>query len=228
MSTVRDRIRAETTDEIKACAKRQLATEGTNLSLRAVARELGMVSSAIYRYFASRDDLLTALIVDGYSGLADLVVTSEAQVARDRYADRFGDVAHAVRNWARKNRAEYALLYGSPIPGYVAPPETVVPVVRLSAVLVDILADAAVAGDWTSSGAPAVGEVLRDDILAMLSTLGRPGVPPELVARGFTAWAALFGVVSFEVFGHSVGVTRDYDALFEVQLAQLIRLVGLA
>ncbi|MEO5832738.1 MAG: TetR/AcrR family transcriptional regulator [Nakamurella sp.] len=226
MSTVRDRIRAETTDEIKACARRQLATEGTNVSLRAVARELGMVSSAIYRYFSSRDDLLTALIVDGYSTLADLVVAAEGRVSRDRPADRFETVARTVRDWARANRAEYALLYGSPIPGYVAPPETVIPVVRLSAVLVDILADIAAGSGWTPSSSPLLGDELRDDIVVMLGDLGRASVPPDLLVRGFTAWAALFGVVSFEVFGHSVGVTRDYDALFEVQLAQLVGIIG--
>lgn len=226
MSTVRDRIRAETIDEIKACARRQLAIEGTNVSLRAVARELGMVSSAIYRYFSSRDDLLTALIVDGYSTLADLVVAAEGRVSRDRPADRFETVARTVRDWARANRAEYALLYGSPIPGYVAPPETVIPVVRLSAVLVDILADIAATSGGTPSNSPLLGDELRDDIVVMLGDLGRASVPPDLLVRGFTAWAALFGVVSFELFGHSVGVTQDYDALFEVQLAQLVGMIG--
>ncbi len=228
MSTVRARIRAETTEEIKAVARRQLATAGTDLSLRAVARELGLVSSAIYRYFASRDDLLTALILDGYSTLADLVVAAEALVPRDRPVDRFAAVGHAIRNWAHANRAEYALLYGSPVPGYVAPPETVVPVVRLSMVLIDILADAHDGGSWQPNDArPALDAALVGDLSAMLHGLDRPQVPPVLLAQGLTAWASLFGVISFEVFGHSVGVSRDYDALFDVQLAQIVSLTGL-
>ena len=68
---MRARLRAEMTDEIKAIARRHLATEGANLSLRAVARDVGGVSSAIYRYFPSRDDLLTRLIIDGYDALGE-------------------------------------------------------------------------------------------------------------------------------------------------------------
>ena len=70
--TARERARAELTDEIKAVARRQLATVGAQgLSLRAVSRELGMVSSALYRYFPSRDDLLTVLIIDAYDALGE-------------------------------------------------------------------------------------------------------------------------------------------------------------
>lgn len=225
MSIIRERVRAETIDEIKACARRQLAAEGADLSLRAIARELGMVSSAIYRYFAGRDELLTALIVDGYSALADRVAAEEALVPRDRPGDRFAAVAHAVRNWAREHREEYALLYGSPVPGYVAPTETIVPVLRMTGVLVDILVTADDLGVVSAPlGLPAR---LRGDIVAMLARIDRPGLDPDLLARGFTAWASLFGAVSFELFGHSVGITDDYDALFAAQLAGIVAMAGL-
>jgi AcrR family transcriptional regulator len=226
MSTVRERVRAQTIEEIKACALRQLATVGTDLSLRAIARELGLVSSAIYRYFAGRDELLTALIIDGYSDLADEVVTREGAVDRNRPGDRFAAIGHAVRDWALAHRAEYALLYGSPVPGYVAPEETIAPVMRMNTVLVDLLTTA------TERGTPfepvALPTSLRHDITSMLGTLGRDGVDPERLARGFTAWASLFGVISFELFGHSVGITGDRDALFAVQLDGLVRVAGLA
>lgn len=225
MSTVRERVRAETIDEIKACARRQLAAEGADLSLRAIARELGMVSSAIYRYFAGRDELLTALIVDGYSALADRVAAAEAGVPRDRPGDRFAAVGHAVRNWAREHREEYALLYGSPVPGYVAPAETVAPVLRMTRILVEILVDGT---DVAVRAAPTeLPPRLRRDIVAGLAAIERAELDPALFARGFTAWASLFGVISFELFGHSVGITEDDDALFAVQLAGLVGLVGL-
>ncbi|WP_111766690.1 TetR/AcrR family transcriptional regulator [Nakamurella deserti] len=225
MSTVRDRVRAETIDGIKACARRQLAVDGADLSLRAIARELGMVSSAIYRYFAGRDELLTALIVDGYTALADRVEAQEGAVPRDRPAERFTAVGHAVRDWARAHRAEYALLYGSPVPGYAAPAETVAPVLRMTRILVEILVDAA--GLGLRPAPVEVPERLRRDIVAGLAVVDRAGVDPALFARGFTAWASLFGVVSFELFGHSVGITDDFDALFAVQLAGLVEVVGL-
>ena len=120
--TARARARAELTQEIKAVARRQLAQSGApSISLRSVARELGMVSSAVYRYFPSRDDLLTSLIVDAYDAVGS---AGEQALARGRGAvtSRWLRVAEAIRGWALANPHEYALIYGSPVPGYRAPP----------------------------------------------------------------------------------------------------------
>src|SRR5258706_4772974 len=112
--SVRARVRAGLVDEIKSIARRQLAEHGAAaLSLRAVAREVGLVSSAVYRYFASRDELLTALILDAYNALGE--TAEQADAARDP-ADligRFESVCHAVRAWALSHPHEYALTYGS-------------------------------------------------------------------------------------------------------------------
>ncbi len=117
--------------EIKAVARAHLATDGANLSLRAVARDMGMVSSAIYRYYASRDDLLTALIVDAYNALGETVEAAEAMVAdRSQLRARWRAATRAVRTWALANPAEYALLYGSPVPGYAAPADTIAAAAR--------------------------------------------------------------------------------------------------
>src|SRR5215475_10039277 len=83
-ASIRARVRAEMIGEIKAVARRHLATDGANLSLRAVARDMGMVSSALYRYFASRDDLLTALIIDAYNSVADEIEAADASIADRR------------------------------------------------------------------------------------------------------------------------------------------------
>src|SRR5215212_10452622 len=121
---VRARVRAELTREIAEVARQHLASDGAAaLSLRAVARELGMASSAVYRYFPSRDDLLTRLIIDGYDDLG-----AEAEGADDPAApplERWLSVCRAVRTWALAHPHEYALLYGSPVPGYRAPTDTV-------------------------------------------------------------------------------------------------------
>src|SRR4051794_31982278 len=105
----RARARVETTEQIKQIARQHLAVDGPNLSLRAVARDLGVVSSAVYRYFASRDELLTALIVDGYVAMADAVEQAEAGVARRDLAGRWLAIGRAVREWSLANRHEYAL-----------------------------------------------------------------------------------------------------------------------
>src|SRR5260370_20631084 len=124
-ASIRARVRAEMIEDIKAIARRHLEPDGANLSLRAVARDVGMVSSALYRYFASRDELLTALILDAYNSLADAVEAADASVTdRTRLRDRWLASARAVRSWALTTPAEYPLLYGSPVPGYAAPQET--------------------------------------------------------------------------------------------------------
>jgi AcrR family transcriptional regulator len=115
-ASIRARVRAEMTDEIKAVARRHLATDGANLSLRAVARDMGMVSSALYRYFASRDELLTALILDAYNALGEAVEKADAAVAdRSQLRGRWLAGGRALRGWALANPAEYALLYGSAV-----------------------------------------------------------------------------------------------------------------
>ena len=127
------RARAELTGEIKAVARRQLAEEGSAaLSLRAVARELGMVSSAVYRYFPSRDELLTALIIDAYDAVADAAEQAEAAVEPRRPDAAAGSPsAGPFATWAVANPQEYALIYGSPIPGYAAPQDTIDPAARI-------------------------------------------------------------------------------------------------
>src|ERR1700733_12038987 len=126
--TARERARAEIAGEIKVEARRQLATTGAQLSLRAVARELGMVSSALYRYFPSRDDLLTALIIDAYDAMGEVAETAIAAGARPRV--RWLAACHAIRGWALAHPHEYSLIYGSPVPGYRAPQATVGPASR--------------------------------------------------------------------------------------------------
>jgi AcrR family transcriptional regulator len=133
--------------EIKTVARRHLATDGANLSLRAVARDMGMVSSALYRYFASRDDLLTALIIDAYNALGAAVEDPDAAVTeRDDLRGRLLALGRAVRQWALANPAEYALIFGSPVPGYAAPADTVVAAQRTPDVLLGIFVDGVAAG----------------------------------------------------------------------------------
>src|SRR6516164_9808827 len=131
--TARERVRAELIKEITEIARRQLATEGASgLSLRAVAREMGMVSSAIYRYFPSRDDLLTTLIIEGYNAVGAAVEKADAAWPAGDYHGRWLAGCQAVRDWALAHPHEYALVYGSPVPGYEAPDQTIEPASRVA------------------------------------------------------------------------------------------------
>ena len=236
--TARERARAELTREIKEEARRQLAETGAHgLSLRAVARELGMVSSALYRYFPSRDDLLTALIIDAYDALGEVAESAIAASARPRV--RWLAACHAIRGWALAHPYEYALIYGSPVPGYRAPQATVGPASRVPLAFMVVLRDAVAGGDMPAgdgavavAGPGLVGGALADQAAAIAAALvavpGLAAVPAEVVVRAVIAWTQLFGMISFELFGQFVGSFEPADALFEYAVAHLAAFVGLA
>ena len=237
--TARERVRAQISREITDIARAQLAADGAAaLSLRAVARDMGMVSSAIYRYFASRDELLTALIIDGYNAIGQAVEDADAKCPRDDYPGRWQAACRAARAWALAHPHEYALIYGSPVPGYQAPPDTIGPAARSAAVFGRLISDAHAAGE-REPGARARGERapgpgnppmpnalsedagrLRDSVL--------PGVSDETAVGALTAWAGVFGVISFELFGQFNNVVTDTAAYFDRAVADLGQLIGLA
>jgi AcrR family transcriptional regulator len=242
-ATARERARAELTREIKEEARRQLAATGADgLSLRAVAKELGMVSSALYRYYPSRDDLLTALIIDAYNALgaaAEQAVVGTALAADAVPArERMIAACRAVRDWARSNPQEYALVYGSPVPGYRAPEATIGPASRVPLAFAGIVRDALAAGELAAprEALPVTG-VLAEQAVALSEVLSRAaapespgapaGVPPDALVRAVIAWAQLFGMISFELFGQFVGSFEPADALFGYAVAQLTAFVGL-
>jgi len=216
-ASIRARVRAELVDEIKSTARRHLAQDGANLSLRAVARDVGMVSSAVYRYFASRDDLLTALIIDAYNALGEAVERAEAAVDRADLAGRWLAACHGVRGWALANPAEYALLYGSPVPGYRAPVATVGPATRPTVVLGSILADGVASGALHATPGERLPRAVRTQLRRVRGDVF-PDVPEVLLFRGVTAWATLFGAVNFELFGRYLNVLDEPAPFFDHQM----------
>jgi AcrR family transcriptional regulator len=225
--TVRERVRAELTTEIKAIARRQLAEQGAAaLSLRAVARELGMVSSAVYRYFPSRDDLLTALIVDAYEAVADTAERAEKPSARAGVASRWVAVARSIRSWALANPHEYALIYGSPVPGYRAPADTIPSATRVSLVFIRLVADGVASGEVSEGEPSPIARPVHADFASLRDQIA-PGLSDQILSRSLLVWTQLFGTLSFELFGHLHNVIHDYDAFFDVQMRRSGRfLVG--
>ena len=224
--TARELARAELTSQIKAEARRQLAEHGAQrLSLRAVARELGMASSALYRYFPSRDDLLTDLIIDAYDALGAAVEQAVEQAAGRGSAAggraRWRACCHAVRRWALANPHEYALIYGSPVPGYQAPRRTVEPAGRVPAVIGSILTGARTAAD----AAELPGQLATQ--AALIGSVIAPGLPEPLIARALVAWTQLFGMVSFELFGQLAGGADPADSFFSFAVEQMAGYLGL-
>ena len=224
----RQRARAEITAEIVAAARRQLADVGpADLSLRAVARELGVVSSAVYRYVASRDELLTLLIVEAYDSLGEraeqAVESSRGQPAGARWIH----AAMAVRAWALEHRHEYALVYGTPVPGYEAPQETTPSGTRVSFALLTIVREAWAAGEIDVPTGPPITPELSADLERFRSTVDLPA-PDAVLVRTLAAWTQLFGLLSFELFSQTRGVVEHHDDLFTATAAAMAVQLGLA
>jgi AcrR family transcriptional regulator len=215
-------------EEIKNAARRQLAETGSDLSLRAVAREMGMVSSAVYRYFASRDDLLTALILDAYNSLGEASEVAGAAVAdRSDFLGRWLAVAHAVRDWAVAQPHEYALIYGSPVPGYAAPQDTVEPSIRPVVVLGEILNDAHNAGALAGRAPVPPPTSLSAEVRRVRDVVA-PDVGEEAMVRALIAWTELFGAVSFELFGRFHNTITDLATWFDHQARIMATFLGLS
>jgi AcrR family transcriptional regulator len=231
--TARALARETITREILDSARARLSTDGAAaLSLRAVARDVEMVSSAVYRYFPSRDALLTALLIESYDELGAAAEAADAGVA-DRADTRARWLAtfRAVRAWCVAHPGEFGLLYGTPVPGYAAPRDTVDPATRVVRVLIGIVGDAFAAGARpavvpVSGAAPASDPGTMAPAVAFIAANGlmsddalADDALPETVRRAVLAWTTLFGMISFELFGHQVGSVADSAAwLDEVAL----------
>ncbi|HEY3502383.1 MAG TPA: TetR/AcrR family transcriptional regulator [Actinocatenispora sp.] len=226
-TSIRARLRAELTEEIKSAARRQLAAEGANLSLRAIARELGMASSALYRYFANRDELLTALIIDAYDALGAAAETADARHRRrGDHVGRWLAVTRALRTWALAYPSEYALILGSPVPGYRAPADTTGPASRTPLVLAGIVADAAAAGALADVPAPPVPAKLRAELAATAERIALT-LPEPMLARVILAWTQTYGAISFELFGQLDNLIDRRDEWFDYQARSMAALIGL-
>ncbi len=224
----RERARDTVAAEILQVARAQLAEVGPgSLSLRAVAREMGMAPSALFRYLPHKDALLTELIIAGYDALGEAAEAAEAATHDAGLAERWAAICQATRDWALSHPQEYALIFGSPVPGYAAPQDTVGPATRIPGLLTGLLADALAAGLTAPESDPRDAALMHAAIAPVRATIP-PSVPDELVVRGLIAWTHLFGAVSFEVFGHrTFDVLDDPAAFFEHEVRVMGYWLGL-
>ncbi|GAA4655948.1 TetR/AcrR family transcriptional regulator [Arthrobacter cryoconiti] len=230
----RARVRATLTREILDVARHQLAAVGANaLSLRAVAQEMEMVPSGLYRYFASRDVLLTALIIEAYDALGDQAERALLDIPADDYRNRWLTVCGSVRDWALAHPQEFILIYGSPVTNYRAPADTIAPAARVYTLLLNIVNDSVVAGRFESPATepamaePAMDSGLTEDAVALLSSLNISSLSPATLLRAITAWSHVLGAISQELFGHLDGAFREKGHLFEYTAELMVDFVGL-
>jgi AcrR family transcriptional regulator len=228
--TARDRVRDEVTREILVVAGTHLARDGAAaLSLRSIARDLGMAPSALYRYFDGRDALLSALIVAAYSSLADEAeqAADVAQAGAETDGGRWGAVPDAMRAWALARPHQWGLIFGSPVPGYRAPPETVVPYARLAAALLRPLVAAHRSGRLRSEPTGTYASGAMAAAVAPVHDALMPDAPTVVVVHALYAWSTLIGVISLEVFGHWRQTVLDPDLFFRRTIEALADQIGL-
>jgi AcrR family transcriptional regulator len=203
--TPRQRYRAQVQEEIKQHAWEQIATAGASaLSLNAIAKQMGMSGPALYRYFANRDELITALIQDAYQSLSDTI-----RGAAGRGADLRG-LAQALRTWALTDPQRYLLIYGTPVPGYQAPEDTT----RLANEVMTALVDASGADDLGAMPPSPVQEALAQN----RGWAGAFAAEPATLHRALVLWTRLHGVLSLELAGHFTGMGFDPGLLYAAEV----------
>ncbi|MEG3630106.1 TetR-like C-terminal domain-containing protein [Streptomyces poriticola] len=215
---------------VKAIARRLLEKAGPGeLSPAAVAEAGGPAADEVAAVFPHRDDLLTALVIDAYdaSGAAMERADEAARAAGASAGVRLLAVARALRGWSFANPGEFTLIYGSPVPGYHAPQDTVPPASRTPAVLAGIVRSALEAGELTPprravSGAPLL-------LPAAVELFG--GTPPapfsDLIERGIVLWSNLIGLLMFQVFSRTHDSVRDQAVFFDYAVAVAAESIGL-
>jgi len=227
--TARDRVRTEIRNEILQAAKARLAKDGpVALSLRSVARDLEIAPSALYRYFDGRDALLTALIQTAYESLADAAESAASASAFDpSFSGRWRVVPRVVRKWAIENPNEWGLIFGSPVPGYMAPETTVEPYARLAAALIRPVVDAYSEGALHTQENTADSDDALAAALSPITDTLLLNMPIGIVAATVRAWSTLIGVISLELFGHWRNTVLDPELFFEDTIAKMAVTFGL-
>jgi AcrR family transcriptional regulator len=207
---------------IKATAWEQITENGAAaLSLRAIARELHITAPAIYNYYPSRDDLVTALIVDAFTSMGDAQFAAEQEVASDEHAACLMVLGLAYRQWAVTYPQRYQLIFGTPIPGYHASQEITGPAASRSLVpLIECLEAACEDGKLRIPAKPG----LPENLLQQLEML-RQGYPVRHIFALYAAlavWSRVHGLVSLEIGRQFPPCIEDTQAIYQLQMDRII------
>lgn len=225
----RDRRFDATRHEIKVIARRHMAENGAvNISLRAIAREMGMTAPALYRYFANYDELITALIVDAFVSLGDALDAADRAQAPAEYVARFLATALEYRRWAAAHPEEFSLIFGNPIPGYDAPAEVTIPVVRRA--FMPFLEIVQAAWQAEQLQAPLEPFPLSDRLTAQLATFRQQlgyDVPLHALHLTVMIWAHGHGLVMLELFGHIPYFEGSVEEMYRVEILAMLKRMGL-
>ncbi|MFD1148207.1 TetR/AcrR family transcriptional regulator [Saccharothrix hoggarensis] len=223
----RERFREETKDEAKRIALEQLAQQGIGgVSVNAIAKRMGVTGPALYRYFKGRDDLLTELVRDAWHDLADAVEAAVAAAEGAEPPERVRAFAAAFRAWAVDAPHRYLLLFGTPVPGYQAPVDTIAAAHRTMSAFLSVLPAAAGAAAGTrdeARGGPTTERAALDaQLAAWADSRGEGSVPPAVLLTGLRGFTRLHGVLSLEVTGQFGPMGIDPALVYRAEVESLI------
>ena len=228
----RDRVRAATIEEIKQTARQILVAEGPDaVSLRAIARDMGMTAPALYRYFGSHEDLIAHVVADIFTEIASGIRTALTAAATGG-ADMTGKLFAACsqfRHWSLNHRPEFSLLFGKPLPALEAlhDDDVCAPcAMEFAGTFFALFAEL-----WEKQPFPVPADedlapALREQLARYRDGLGATGVPLGALLTFLRCWVRLYGMVALEVFGHLSFALDDPAPMFEYTLAELAGLVG--
>lgn len=226
--TRREKLRQEMLDEIKAAARRQMTENGTaSISLSAIARELEVSQPALYRYYANRDALITALIVDTYGDQAAALEKAAASIPHGEHRRRLMAVLLEYREWSLQHPVDFQLIYGNPIPGYSAPAELTLPAAqRIFAVILNILASAYTAGAMQPDEHIYQAAAQMGVALPVVSGAPSPEIPQVVLYIGIIGWCRIHGIITLELFHHTRALVPNGDAFYQHEVEDLFRYCG--
>ena len=205
-------------EAIKETAWRQIAETGASaMSLRAIARELGITAPAIYNYFPRRDDLVTALIVDAFTSLGESQKDSIIDLPKDDLAARLSTLGLAYRNWAVTYPQRYQLIFGTPIPGYEAPADITVPAAAWSLVpLIETIQAIFVAGRLRVERSAGMTPELKSMLGAWSQFTG--GINVEVLYTALVIWSRVHGLVSMEIGKQMPSFITDPGEIYQREI----------
>lgn len=224
----RARLRADTIGEIKTLARRQLAEQGPGaVSLRAIAREMGTASSALFRYFPSHNDLISAIVVEAYNDVADTLSSARDAWPAADHAGTWFAICQAYRSWSLANPSEFALLFGTPLPGYEAPQEVTGPAASRSIeVALGVYAAAVEAGSADPGRSPVPADLEISALWKSLLQQRASLYEPRLTGIVLSAWAAVLGYLVVEIFGSLTSLIDETDRLFAAHIRTVMLGMG--
>lgn len=229
MTTRRERIRTATIDEIKSTAWKQAAEQGAaSLSLRAIAREMGMTAPGLYRYYKDRDALVTALLMDAFDSFSAALEAARDNCAADDHVGRFRAICKAYFAWGAANPQKYIFLFGTPIPGYQFSTEVGPSAQRSFLVLQGVIGEAHAAGKIT-------GELtairLPTSLKSQYEALRKMGMPyvPIVTQLAMSTWSMVHGMTSLFLYGYFAGfLGEQVETFIDFEIEKMIRVLGLA